>query len=269
MCIRDSYQDCAMDRIPVDSLIEISLEAGNAIMDVYDSASDAEVEMKSDNSPLTLADRRSNDIICRGLEGLSPDYPVISEENKMVPYDVRKNFQRFWLVDPLDGTKEFIKRNGDFTVNIALIEGQTPVAGFVYAPVLGEMYWAVRGKGAFLRKGTETRAVTASEFRMSDPALRVVCSRSHLNPETQAFIDDLERPEKVSKGSSLKFLLLASGKAELYPRIAPTMEWDTAAAQCILEAAGGEVIEYTSGLPLKYNKEVLVNPHFIARAKLL
>ncbi len=258
-----------MDRIPADDLIKISIEAGKAIMDIYASARDIEVIAKADDSPLTIADRKSNEIICSGLENLPVDYPIISEENKQVPYEVRKAYHKFWLVDPLDGTKEFIKRNGEFTVNIALIENGSPIAGFVYAPVLDEMYWGVKGEGAFWQKGETKKTIRASEFHMSDPGLRVVCSRSHLNAETQAIIDGLVQPEKVSKGSSLKFLLLASGQAELYPRIAPTMEWDTAAAQCILETAGGAVLEYESRKPLTYNKENLLNPNFIARARLV
>lgn len=255
--------------IPTERLIEISIAAGKAILEIYHSSGNLEIITKSDDSPLTLADQRSNEIICDGLAKLVQRYPVISEENKKAPFEERKNYVRYWLVDPLDGTKEFIKRNGEFTVNIALIEHGIPVAGFVYAPVPGEMYWAIRGEGAFVMNGHEKRQIRASSFKMSDPGLRVVCSRSHLNDETKAFIDKLNNPEAVSSGSSLKFLLLASGKAELYPRMAPTMEWDTAAAHCILQAAGGTVTRPDTGEPLEYNKESLVNPYFIARGQLL
>jgi 3'(2'), 5'-bisphosphate nucleotidase len=168
------------------------------------------------------------------------------------------------LVDPLDGTKEFIRRNGEFTVNIALVKGKDPVMSVVLAPVLDEMYWAVKGLGAFLIKDGETIQLHAKEFTMEDEGLGVVCSRSHLNEETKAFIDKMNNSVPVSQGSSLKFLILAKGEAHVYPRIAPTMEWDTAAAQMILEAAGGKVVRYEDGQPLQYNKENLTNPYFVA-----
>lgn len=252
----------------IETIIQIAERAGDAIMDIYKNEEDFGIEAKADDSPLTKADQASNDVICRGLEALSTQYPIISEENKLMAYEDRKDFERFWLVDPLDGTKEFIKRNGEFTVNIALIENGAPIVGVVYAPVLDEMYWGIVGEGAFLRKNGETREISASKFNMVQPGLRVVCSRSHLNEETQAFIDNLIDPEKVSQGSSLKFLVLARGSAELYPRIAPTMEWDTAAAQCVLEAAGGTVLEYETKQPLRYNKESLLNPYFVAQGQL-
>lgn len=249
----------------ISSLIKIAQKAGDAIMDIYENE-DFGVEMKGDNSPLTKADKASNDKICAGLEQLEVQYPIISEENKMISYEDRKLYNRYWLVDPLDGTKEFIKRNGEFTVNIALIEQGFPVIGIVYAPVLGEMYWAEKEKGAHLIKGGISNPIHANKFSKSDTGLRVVCSRSHLNEETQQFIDALKTPEKVSKGSSLKFLMLANGEAELYPRIAPTMEWDTAAAQCVLEQAGGRVVQFDNGERVTYNKENLLNPFFVASA---
>jgi 3'(2'), 5'-bisphosphate nucleotidase len=221
-------------------------------------------DKKTDNSPLTKADREGNTIICDALEQLSIQFPIISEENKLLSYEERKDYDHFWLVDPLDGTKEFIKRNGEFTVNIALIKGQHPVMSVVLATVTNEMYWAVKGLVAFLIKDGKTTQLNANEFTMEDDGLGVVCSRSHLNQETQDFIDKLSNPTKVSIGSSLKFLILAEGGAHVYPRIAPTMEWDTAAAQMILEAAGGKVISNETGEPLLYNKENLLNPYFIA-----
>lgn len=251
----------------VKEVVEIARQAGQVILDIYKKSEGVEIERKSDNSPLTIADKAANKVICDGLEKLDFQFPIISEENKEIPYSERKDYKYNWLVDPLDGTKEFIKRNGEFTVNIALIKSGQPVMGIVYAPVLDEMYWALKGEGAYLIKdGKETR-ISASEFNMTDEGLRVVCSRSHLNQGTQDFVDALNEPELVSKGSSLKFLILAKGEAELYPRIAPTMEWDTGAAQVVLEEAGGKVIDEETKQPLRYNKENLLNPFFIAYGK--
>ncbi|MEM6380502.1 MAG: 3'(2'),5'-bisphosphate nucleotidase CysQ, partial [Bacteroidota bacterium] len=169
-----------------------------------------------------------------------------------------------WLVDPLDGTKEFIKRNGEFTVNIALVHNGKLEMGVVYAPVLEEMFWAVKGEGAFIEKDGTQQLLKVESFNMTDVNLGVVCSRSHLNDATQAFVDQLNEPKLVATGSSLKFLILAKGEAHIYPRLAPTMEWDTGAAQMILEEAGGSVISEKSKEALLYNKENLLNPAFIA-----
>ncbi|MEM9917115.1 MAG: 3'(2'),5'-bisphosphate nucleotidase CysQ [Bacteroidota bacterium] len=248
-------------------IIELARSAGAAIMEIYETA-DFGVEAKKDNSPLTKADKAANDLICAGLEKLPIQYPIISEENKETPYEVRQTYTSFWLVDPLDGTKEFIKRNGEFTVNIALVEGQHPVMGVVYAPVLDECYAAVKGQGAFVEKSGERKQLMATDFDVTDKGLRVVCSRSHLNDATQAFVDRLNEPVLVSKGSSLKFLLLADRQAELYPRLAPTMEWDTGAAQIILEEAGGMVLHAEDQKPLRYNKPNLLNPYFVASGPL-
>ncbi len=250
-----------------ESVSVIAREAGQAIMDIYRKEEDFQVESKDDDSPLTLADRKANDIIVKRLRELEHDFPIVSEENKAIPYSERRTFDYHWLVDPLDGTKEFIKRNGEFTVNIALIHAQRPIVGVVYAPVLDEMYWAARGAGAFLAARGEVEKLTAAAFRMEEEGLKVVCSRSHLNEATQAFVDQLDHPEKVSRGSSLKFLLLATGQAHVYPRLAPTMEWDTGAAQMVLEEAGGKVVAEDTGKPLAYNKENLLNPHFVAYGK--
>jgi 3'(2'), 5'-bisphosphate nucleotidase len=244
----------------------IAKKAGEAILEVYYSTKDIEISQKSDDSPLTLADRKSNTLICEGLENLPMHFPIVSEENKELPFDERKDFNLYWLVDPLDGTKEFIKRNGDFTINIALIHDGSPVLGVVYAPCTGEMYWAVKGEGAFRQIGEEAHKLQASNFNISSTGLKVVASRSHMNDATLNFINKLNSPELVSKGSSLKFLMLANGEAQLYPRMSPTMEWDTAAAQIILEEAGGKILEADSLRPLHYNKLSLVNPNFIAMA---
>lgn len=248
------------------NLLEIARRAGEAILDIY-GKEDFQVEAKEDESPLTIADQTANKIICDALIDLYPEIPIISEENKLLDYHTRKDYELCWLVDPLDGTKEFIKRNGEFTVNIALVDRDEVIAGVVYAPVLDEMYYGSRGDGAFLITDKDNR-IEANRITMKDQGLQVVCSRSHLSPETAAYMDRLNGPVKVSKGSSLKFLLLASGNADLYPRLAPTMEWDTAAAQIILEEAGGSVISEETGEKLKYNKENLRNPHFIAYANI-
>jgi 3'(2'), 5'-bisphosphate nucleotidase len=245
-------------------LKKIALKAGMAIMDIYKDESRFDVEQKSDDSPLTAADKKSNELICDGIELLAPKYPIISEENKEVEYEKRKSYNRYWLIDPLDGTKEFIKRNGEFTVNIALVEDQKTILGVVYAPVLEEMYWAIKSEGAFLENKGNIKKIQSRSIKLSDKNLRIVCSRSHLNDETQTYINQFTEPEKVSIGSSLKFLIIAKGEADIYPRLAPTMEWDTAAAQIILEEAGGKVLESESRLGLKYNKANLRNPHFIA-----
>ncbi|MCH2046016.1 MAG: 3'(2'),5'-bisphosphate nucleotidase CysQ [Saprospiraceae bacterium] len=246
---------------------QIAQRAGEAIMEIYNNASDIEIVKKTDDSPLTVADRTANGIICDGLEQLATVYPIISEENKLVEYEERKNYEYYWLVDPLDGTKEFIKRNGEFTVNIALVKGQKVVMGVVYAPVLDELYWAAEGEGAYKTKHETTSRLHAETFTWKDQGLNVVCSRSHLNESTQKIVNELDTPNLVPKGSSLKFLILAMGDAHIYPRLAPTMEWDTAAAQIILEEAGGIVYDYNTNKPLRYNKENLLNPYFMALGK--
>lgn len=248
----------------IDAVKAIAKAAGVVILDVYHQPGAFEVNLKSDDSPLTIADKKANQVICEGLQQLAPDIPIISEENKAIPYEERKGFQQHWLVDPLDGTKEFIKRNGEFTVNIALIEQQRVILGVVYAPVLDELYWAEKGQGAFLEKEGKTTRLHAPAFTWTDPGLKVVCSRSHLNEGTQAFIKKLDQAKTVATGSSLKFLIMAKGEAHVYPRLGPTMEWDTGAAQIILEEAGGQVVQHENQQPMEYNKENLLNPYFLA-----
>ncbi len=257
-----------MDRTELaKEVVRIARQAGAAIMAVY-AKEEVGIEFKPDESPLTLADRASNEVICAGLAALPVQYPVVSEENKAIPFGERRAYSFYWLVDPLDGTKEFIKRNGEFTVNIALIHQGQPVLGVVFVPCFQEAYWAVKGQGAYLETDGESRRLQAASFGLSDAGLRLVCSRSHLNEATQAFVDQFEAPVLVSQGSSLKFLVLAKGEAHVYPRLAPTMEWDTAAAQAILTESGGAVINQETGLPLQYNKENLLNPRFVAYGRL-
>ncbi|MEX0967225.1 MAG: 3'(2'),5'-bisphosphate nucleotidase CysQ [Bacteroidia bacterium] len=250
--------------VKIEEIEAIARKAGAAILEIYDTknAEDWNVTAKADDSPLTEADRAANKVICDFLRA-EYDYPIISEENKEIPYEERRHYERFWLVDPLDGTKEFIKRNGEFTVNIALIENGYPVLGVVFAPVLDEAYCAATGEGAWMEKAGEKYFLAASEFSEKDEGLSIVCSRSHLNKETEDFISKYNNPEAVSMGSSLKFMLVAKGEAQLYPRLAPTMEWDTGAAQAIVEEAGGEVLNHETGERLRYNKENLLNPHFV------
>ncbi len=254
-----------MERL-VQEINKIAIAAGNKIMEIYQDESLFGVELKKDESPLTIADTSANKIICEGLMKVTPDIPIISEENKLMDYETRKSFKKCWVVDPLDGTKEFIKRNGEFTVNIALLENNIPVLGVVYVPAKEELYYGVKSLGAFKSiKGAEAVKIVNKPFGLNDEGLKVVCSRSHLNEETQTFIDQLNKPEKVAKGSSLKFLVLATGEAHIYPRIAPTMEWDTCAAQVVLEQAGGKVVKFEDeSQVLDYNKENLLNPYFVA-----
>lgn len=240
-------------------LQQIARAAGDAIMAVYDR-NDWVVQNKDDNTPVTEADLAAHRIIVNGLRKLSVQYPILSEEAADISWEQRRCWRRYWLVDPLDGTKEFIKRNGEFTVNIALIENGEPVLGVVYAPVLDAMYVGERGSGAFLN----AQPIRVQE-EMPD-ILRVVGSRSHPSAETVQWLEGLGKPyELVPMGSSLKICLVAEGKADLYPRLGPTSEWDTAAAHAVLNAAGGSMTTL-DGSPLLYNqKESLLNPHFIAR----
>jgi 3'(2'), 5'-bisphosphate nucleotidase len=243
-----------------DALIPIAARAGFAIMKVYDGA--FTVEHKDDNSPLTLADLESQRIIIEGLRQLTPDVPVLSEESAQAPWVQRQSWRELWVVDPLDGTREFVKRNGEFTVNIALVVDHEPVFGIVAAPAQGISYWGAANIGAFRRAENGT----VSQIRVSPPVcpLRVVGSRSHMSPETAAYLAGFPPYAMTGVGSSLKFCLLAEGNAELYPRFGPTSEWDTAAGQALLEAAGGHVTRL-DGHRLRYNcRESLINGDFLA-----
>lgn len=249
----------------MNNLLSLAIEAAEKacteILDVYHS-NDFQTEIKGDLSPLTLADKRAHTVIASTLK--SSHLPILSEEGKSIPYEERKTWDSFWMVDPLDGTKEFLKRNGDFTVNIAIIQRQQPVLGVVAIPVTGEVFFASRGEGAFLKKeGNITPLQPRQPLDRSLPGLRVVASRSHMSEDTLAFIQSLNAPELVSRGSSLKFMLLAEGKADIYPRFAPTMEWDTAAAHAIINEVGFAVLQKDEQTPLLYNKPDLLNPFFI------
>lgn len=239
-------------------------EAGRSVMDVY--ASDFTVEWKDDKSPLTLADKRSHAIIVKRLSGIKGGViPVLSEEGKDTPYEIRKRWEYFWLVDPLDGTKEFIKRNGEFTVNIALVRGHRPVLGVIYVPATRALYTAYEGAGSY--KETRGRTVKLPEQQSRD-RFTIVGSRSHSTEGLSAFVEEMKRKHGeinfVSAGSSLKFCIVAEGKADVYPRFGATMEWDTAAGQVIAEQAGVSVVEMDTKRPLLYNKQSLLNPWFMA-----
>lgn len=253
--------------------IKASLEAGDAIMKVYNTPFD--VELKDDKSPLTEADKQANDIINSYLKPTG--IPIISEENRQTDYSTRKDWETCWIVDPVDGTKEFVKRNGEFTVNIALVTDQKPVLGVIYVPAAKVLYVGdVNAKNAFKAELTSHAtsldkvmdlAQTLMPQSLEEKVVRVVGSRSHMSQETLTFMDSLKSSGKeieiVSKGSSLKFCLIAEGNADVYPRFAPTMEWDTAAGQAICNAVGIEVISKETDQPLLYNKEILLNPWFL------
>lgn len=250
-----------LEDINIKKIKDIALSAGAIIMEIYNK--DFSIEYKNDNSPLTEADTKANEFICDRLKELHPNIPIMSEENKEVAYDERQSWEYYWCIDPIDGTKEFIKKNGEFTINIALIYKKVPVFGVVYAPALDDLYWAKQGEGAY-RNG---KRLPLQENSIPQEKLYVVASKSHLSPETQAFIDALETKEieQVSKGSSLKLCMVAEGSADIYPRLAPTMEWDTAAADAIVRESGKMTYQFESKEPLFYNKENLLNPWFIVR----
>jgi len=249
-----------LNQSEIDHLCTIARNAGNAVMEIYDGH--IVVEMKSDRSPLTAADRASHDVIVGALNKHFPGIPVLSEEGKEIPYEERREWGRFWLVDPLDGTKEFIKRNGEFTVNIALIDGTIPVIGVIYVPAQDKLYWGGKGFGAWMREGEEKDARISARTPEEGKGLTVVMSRSHPSPELNDYLKNIDVAEALSVGSSLKLCAVAEGKADLYPRLGPTMEWDTAAGQAIVEGADGKVLDL-KGSPLTYNKENLLNPYFV------
>lgn len=255
-------EDWLNDLLP--HIVALAREAGQAILTVYSEMNPA-VELKRDNSPLTQADMASHHVILDGLTHLSHEWPVLSEESREVPFDQRSSWRYFWMVDPLDGTKEFLSRNGEFTVNIALIDGHVPILGVVYAPASNKMYFAAKGAGAWKADGKIVSQIKA--VRAENCAPRVVVSRSHRSGEEDLgrFTGGAENCEFIPMGSSLKFCLVAEGAADVYPRTGPTMEWDTAAAHCIVEEAGGSVAAL-DGSSMLYNKPNLLNPGFVARA---
>ena len=258
------------------AIVEVAVAAGREILAVYEGADDIQIEHKADDSPLTLADRRAHECIEHALRALTPEVPVLSEESTLPSYSQRQEWTRYWLVDPLDGTKEFISRNGEFTVNIALVDEGVAVLGVVHVPVTGVTYSGAvhentlsgfdNASGAWKSDSGTTRPITAA--RLSGNKVRVVASRRHRGERLDAVLAEIESSlgldDVVSIGSSLKMCLVAEGAADIYPRLAPTSEWDTAAAHAVLAAAGGEIVDLDFA-PLRYNtKESLLNPEFIA-----
>ena len=256
--------------------IHAALSAGDAIMEVYGSG-DFGAEPKKDKSPLTIADKRAHEIIKETLD--RTDIPMLSEEGSHAPFEERSKWTRFWLVDPLDGTREFIHRNGEFTVNIALVEEGLSSFGVVYSPVLKELYIGIRGRGAFLCReiknfdqAPDYLLQFADKLPIENPSesqFRIVASRSHYNQETRGYVNSLDTGGReislVHKGSSLKLCMVASGEADIYPRMGPTMEWDTAAAHAVVKASGKNVYRADTGMELTYNKENLLNPYFVVK----
>ncbi|MEL6630930.1 MAG: 3'(2'),5'-bisphosphate nucleotidase CysQ [Bacteroidota bacterium] len=250
-------------------VIQIAIDAGDLIRSIYErDAGELKIQYKADDSPLTLADEQAHQLIATRLQALTPSIPILSEESEEIPFEERKYWQQFWLVDPLDGTKEFISRSGEFTVNIAVIEEGRPVLGCVHVPMTGETFFAVEGKGAFQHVRNKKRQIHCDPFAPQAAGLRLTCSRSHIREGEKIYMQRFKDPVTIPQGSALKMLRIADGKADVYPRFGPTMEWDIAAAEIILSEAGGHTFQAADGSPLFYNKEDLYNPHFIACGKL-
>jgi 3'(2'), 5'-bisphosphate nucleotidase len=254
-----------IENIDIQKINSIAKKAGNEIMLIYQQ--DFEVDYKADNSPLTKADLKSNEIITESLKDLYPEIPILSEENKEAPYNIRKNWEYFWLIDPLDGTKEFVKKNGEFTVNIALIYKNMPVLGVIYSPVLNLLYYAQKDRGAFKQEKNKKPQRLPIYNYPNNHTLKVIVSKSHYNQETKEFVNNLKRQyekiEFINIGSSLKLCLIAEGKADIYPRLAPTMEWDIAAGQAIVEESKGRITNYKTKESIRYNKQNLLIPYFV------
>jgi len=254
-------QNNISENIDIQAILDLAVAAGEAILTVYNREEGFEVETKSDASPLTIADKMANDIICAGLKKLYPAIPIISEEGKSIPYEDRKDYDYFWCVDPLDGTKEFIKKNGEFTVNIALIEGQMPVLGVIYIPVQNILYYGSQIIGSWKQLPGEApqqlRAVNTASWTAA-------VSRSHADGNEKEILSQYPVTNSIAVGSSLKFCLLAEGKAQIYLRTGPTMEWDTAAGHAISLFSGCNV-STLSGKPMLYNKESLLNEGFLCK----
>lgn len=254
------------ENLDIEALLALASEAGAAIMDVY--AREIEVSSKPDESPLTEADLRSHGILEQGLMRLTPGIPVFSEEAADVPWSTRRGWQRYWLIDPLDGTKEFINRNGEFTVNVALIENHEAVFGIVGVPAQGVLFWGDTRRQQAFRREAGTTVPIRGRLRQPSQPLVIVASRSHGGERLENYLDAVERlngpTQRTPVGSSLKLCILAEGKADLYPRLGPTSEWDIAAADAVLRAAGGDLWA-ADGSRLRYNtRESVLNPEFIA-----
>ncbi|MFC1584204.1 3'(2'),5'-bisphosphate nucleotidase CysQ [Fibrobacterota bacterium] len=256
-----------MPQIDIRKLIAIARDAGEEILTVYQR--EIKIEYKGNRTPLTEADKKSNQLIKDRLNGLYPEIPLLSEEEREISYAERKKWEYYWLIDPLDGTKEFIKKNGEFTVNIALINKNRPVAGVVYAPAMQLLYYAERGNGCYKQKSDNPPEKIVPSRAFARETLVIAGSRSHPSEDFKQFIrkltDEHGKVEVLSIGSSLKICLVAEGKADIYPRLGPTMEWDTAAAHAVANEAGKKILRFHSGGELVYNKEHLVNDWFIVK----
>lgn len=252
----------------IEQVINIAKAAGEAIMQVY--STDFNVTSKDDNSPLTQADLAANHVIVKALGQLTPDIPILTEESEKIAIETRSQWRQYWLIDPLDGTREFIKRNGEFTVNIALIDNHLPVLGVVYAPVTGLLYYGNHKQGAYKQLGTsQPQKIHTRVLNLKHPT--IAGSRSHSNEKMQQFMNNLEEvtgisPELISMGSSLKICLVAEGLADVYPRLGLTSEWDTAAAHCVLLEAGGDIVDMYNQSLLYNTKDSLLNPYFFAKS---
>lgn len=248
------------------SIIDTSYLAGEKILEIYnDNNYKSSIEIKKDATPLTIADKASNDVIINSLKKINTKIPILSEEEKEIDFSSRKDWNRFWLVDPLDGTKEFINRNGEFTVNIALIEDSSPVMGVVYAPVKKKLWYGLKNHGSFLINNKE-KPIKISKKKPLDEIIKIVSSRSHANDKKlKKYLKKFKKHEIVSMGSSIKMCLVADGTAHYYPRFGPTMEWDTGAAHAVVKYANGNIYNIDTKEELIYNKENLLNPGFIVK----
>ncbi|MBK9255577.1 MAG: 3'(2'),5'-bisphosphate nucleotidase CysQ [Saprospiraceae bacterium] len=255
--------------IQVDLIHTICRQASDAIISVYNQLIRSDIGYKSDNSPVTQADLLSDDIIRKGLQSLYPDIPVISEEGEIPEYKIRKNWEQIWMVDPLDGTTGFIKKTGEFAINIAFIHKNNSCAGFIFTPTDGNLYYAIKDQGAFLIRDNKAIQLRARTFKFNDPGLRVLVSRHHQESGTSEWIHSLNHPEIIISGGSKKFVQIASGEADYYPRMTQLMEWDTAAGQIIIEESGGKFINASNGEKISYNSIDLRNPAFIASGNVL
>ncbi len=250
----------------LNDIVDIARECSAEILTIYNS-NNFEVDYKKDDSPVTRADKWADNFIGEALKRITPHIPVMSEESDETLYDVRKNYKQYWCVDPLDGTKEFVARTNEFTINIALMENNRPVLGVLAVPYFDKMYFAVKGEGAFLMENNSVQKLQCAQFSMHQPHLRIPISRSHSNVKTQKLFDELKLKEPVLQplGSALKFMYIAEGKSDFYPRKGTTMEWDTAAAEIILIESGASIVQLDTLQPLEYNKPDLRNPNFVAQ----
>jgi 3'(2'), 5'-bisphosphate nucleotidase len=254
----------------IEEILNMLRKAGEVILHYYKNDEESlDTQLKTDNTPVTIADTASNDIIYNFLKTSYPYIPIISEETEIDSYEIRSQWDYVWLIDPLDGTKEFLDKTDEFAINLALVGYGKSILGFIYLPVFKEMYYAVKDQGAFEIKNGVKSQISVSRFNLQQKGIKVVSSRSYMDINTSSYIDVLDAPEMIKLGSSLKFVSIAKGESDYYPRMIHIMEWDTAAGQIIIEEAGGSLVDSQTGLPLAYNKSTMVNPTFIASGKII